>query len=223
MTSELPMFTPQLGIAEHFDTYPSTGFKKNDIMDEDFGLQARITVWRARLADDRDVWERICRGDEGAFDALYRTQGPKVQMFLRRLLGNSQAAEDVMQETFAALWQHPNGFAAERGALRAYLFGAARKRAAAWWRKQGAPGEPVQSEPDRCATEMVSLVTDAVSRLPSEGRALIWLREVEGYSYDELAQILEIPAGTVASRLFAAREKLRNIWQAAPQEKKEGS
>lgn len=90
-------------------------------------------------------------------------------------------------------------------------------------RKQGAPGEPVQSERDRRDTEMVSLVADAVSRLSSEGRALIWPREVEGYSYDELAQILEIPAGTVASRLFAAREKLRNIWQAAPQEKKEDS
>ena len=171
------------------------------------------------MADDRDVWERIRRGDESTFDALYRTHGPKMQMFLRRFLGNSQAAEDVMQETFAAIWQHPNGFVAERGTLRAYLFGAARKRAADWWRKQGASGEPVQSEPARCDTEMVSLVTDAVSRLSQEGRVLMWLREVEGYSYDELAQILEIPAGTVASRLFAAREELRNIWQAAPKAK----
>jgi RNA polymerase sigma-70 factor (ECF subfamily) len=141
-------------------------------------------------------------------------------MFLRRFLGNSQAAEDVMQETFAAIWHHSNGFAAERGTLRAYLFGAARKRAANWWRKQGVSGEQVDREPSRRDTEMVSLVTDAVSRLSQEGRVLIWLREVEGYSYDELAQILEIPAGTVASRLFAAREELRNIWQAAPQEKK---
>jgi RNA polymerase sigma-70 factor (ECF subfamily) len=66
---------------------------------------------------------------------------------------------------------------------------------------------------------MVSLVTDAVSRLSQEERVLIWLREVEGYSYDELAQILEVPAGTVASRLFAAREELRKIWQAAPKAK----
>ena len=175
------------------------------------------------MADDRDFWERICRGDESAFDALYRTYGPKMQTFLRRLLGNSQAAEDVMQETFAAIWQHPNGFAAQRGTVGAYLFGAARKRAADWWRKQGASGEQVQSEPTRRDTEMVSLVKDAFSRLSQEGRVLIWLREVEGYSYDELAQILEIPAGTVASRLFAAREELRNIWEVAPQEKKGAS
>lgn len=151
---------------------------------------------------------------------LYRTHGPKMEMFLRRLLGNSQVAQDVMQETFAAIWQHPNGFVAERGTLRAYVFGAARKRAADWWRKRGAPEEPVQNEPAGCDTEMASLVSDAVSRLSQEGRALIWLREVEGYSYDELAQILEIPVGTVASRLFAAREELRRIWQATPPQKK---
>jgi RNA polymerase sigma-70 factor, ECF subfamily len=175
------------------------------------------------LADDREIWERIRRGDAGVFDALYRANGPKLEMFLRRLLGNRQVAEDVMQETFAAIWQHPNGFVAERGTLRAYLFGAARKRAADWWRKRGAPEKPAQNEPAGCETEMASLVSDAVSRLSREGRALIWLREVEGYSYDELAQILEIPIGTVGSRLFAAREELRRIWQATPQQEKGGS
>lgn len=172
------------------------------------------------MADDREVWKRICRRDRSAFDALYRMHGPKLQMFLRRLLGNSQAAEDVMQETFTAIWQHPNGFAVERGTLRAYLFGAARKRAADWWRKNGESGEEVQSEPARYDTEMVSLLDDAVSRLSHERRIVIWLREVEGYSYDELAQILEIPVGTVGSRLFVAREELRNIWQSTAADKK---
>jgi RNA polymerase sigma-70 factor (ECF subfamily) len=50
---------------------------------------------------------------------------------------------------------------------------------------------------------------------------LIWLREVEGQSYAELAVILEIPVGTVRSRLFAAREALRSIWNPTPNRKKE--
>jgi RNA polymerase sigma-70 factor, ECF subfamily len=54
---------------------------------------------------------------------------------------------------------------------------------------------------------------DALARLPKEQRALLWLREVEGQSYAELAVILEIPIGTVRSRLFAAREALRKIWR----------
>lgn len=175
------------------------------------------------MADDRELWERICRGDAGAFDALYRMHGPKLEVFLKRLLGSQQAAEDVVQETFTRIWQHPNGFEPERGTLRAYIFGIGRKRASDWWRKHGIPREPVQKEPAECKTETVSLVADALSRLPQDDRTLIWLREVEGYSYEELADILEIPVGTVGSRLFGAREELRRIWQATPQEKERDS
>jgi len=173
------------------------------------------------LADDRELWERICRGDVRAFDALYRTHAPKLEVFLRLILGNTQAAEDVMQETFAQIWRRPNGFEPERGTLRAYLFGAGRRRAADWWRKQEARNAPVRDEPAECKTETVSLVADAFGRLPEEQRTLIWLREVEGQSYAELAEVLEIPVGTVRSRLFAAREELRKVWQAPRKTKKE--
>lgn len=174
----------------------------------------------SRLEEDRELWDRIRRGDARAFDGLYRSQGPRLEAFLRRMLGNSQAAEDVLQEMFTRIWEHPNGFQPERGTLRAYLFGAARNHVADWWRKHGALREFVEGEPARRDNETVSLLTDAVSQLSHEQRVLIWLREVEGYSYDELAQILEIPPGTVASRLFAAREELRKIWQATPRGKK---
>ncbi len=55
-------------------------------------------------------------------------------------------------------------------------------------------------------------MADALSHLDPEQRALLWLREVEGQSYEELAEILGIPVGTVKSRLFTAREELRGIW-----------
>jgi RNA polymerase sigma-70 factor (ECF subfamily) len=188
---------------------------------EPFGLQARITKWRRKLANDRETWERICRGDARTFDAFYREHGPRLRAFLRQILGNPQAAEDVMQETFTQIWRRPNGFAPERGTLRAYLFGAGRRRAAEWWRKQdqwrpAAAGEPLGSN-----TEMSSLVGDAFGRLVEEQRTLIWLREIEGQSYAELAEILEIPVGTVRSRLHAAREELRKVWHATQGAKKE--
>jgi RNA polymerase sigma-70 factor, ECF subfamily len=172
------------------------------------------------LINDREIWESICRGDARSLDGLYRTLGPKLEVFLRRVLGNRQAAEDVLQETFTGIWEHPNGFEPERGTLRAYVFGAARKCAADWWRKQGVPRECVPTETAQSDGEGSSILADALSRLPEDARTLIWLREVEGYSYEELAQILEIPSGTVGSRLFAAREELRRIWQAIPERKK---
>jgi RNA polymerase sigma-70 factor (ECF subfamily) len=188
---------------------------------EPFGPEARITRWRWKLADDREVWERICRGDARAFDAFYREHGPRLQAFLRQILGNRQAAEDVMQETFTQIWRRPNGFAPERGTLRAYLFGAGRRRAAEWWRKQD-QWHPATGEPAASNTETSSLVGDAFSRLVEEQRTLIWLREIEGRSYAELAEILEIPVGTVRSRLHAAREELRKVWHATRAAKKEG-
>lgn len=173
------------------------------------------------MADDSELWERIRRGEAQAFDALYRDMAPRLIGFLRHIVGDRQAAEDVMQETFTQIWRTPNGFMPEKGSLRAYLFGAARRRASDWWRKRGsAAGNPI-GEPADCKTETVSLVSDALQRLPEDQRTLLWLREVEGQSYSELAQILEIPIGTVRSRLFAAREELRSMWNAARPVKKE--
>lgn len=173
-------------------------------------------MWRPGLPDDRELWERICRGDAAAFDVLYQMHGPKLQVFLTRLVGSRETAEDIMQETFTRIWLRPNGFEPERGTLRAYLFGIGRKCAADWWRKQDPRRKKVQAEPGQCKEETASLVTDALSRLSQEARTLIWLREVEGYTYGELANILEIPVGTVKSRLFGAREELRKMWQAIP-------
>jgi len=56
------------------------------------------------------------------------------------------------------------------------------------------------------------LINDALNRLPQELRTILRLREVEGYSYSELAEILKIPVGTVRSRLHEARHQLRTIW-----------
>jgi RNA polymerase sigma-70 factor, ECF subfamily len=173
------------------------------------------------LPDDRELWERIRRGDARAFDAFYRDVGPHLLGFLRQIVGSPQAAEDVMQDAFTQMWRSPNGFMADKGTLRAYTFGVARKCAAEWWRKHGSTSRNPVEERAECKTEMTSLVGDAFQRLPEEQRSLLWLREVEGQSYAELAQTLEIPIGTVRSRLFAAREELRSVWNAARPVKKE--
>jgi RNA polymerase sigma-70 factor (ECF subfamily) len=166
------------------------------------------------LADDQSLWEQICQGDEQAFSAFYREQAPRLQAFLRHLVGNAQVAEDIMQETFTRIWQRPNGFQPERGSLRAYAYGIGRKRAMDWWRKQR-PEDSGNDVEDNIisSSESASVVGDALRRLPEEPRTLLWLREVEGQSYAELAEVLGVPVGTVRSRLFAAREALRKIWK----------
>lgn len=71
-------------------------------------------------------------------------------------------------------------------------------------------------QPVASRVEGASLLAEAFNHLPLEQRTLLWLREVEGHSYEELATILEIPIGTIRSRLFACREALRAIWKQAP-------
>ena len=173
------------------------------------------------MIDDRQLWERICQGDARSFDAFYRENAPRLEVFLRHVVGNRQAAEDLMQDTFTQIWHRPNGFQPERGTLRAYLYGIGRKRAAEWWRTQGNRSESVEDDLAPCRTETNSAVDEAFRQLPKEQRLLLWLREVEGHTYAELSEVLEIPVGTVRSRLFAAREALRRIWQSPRQRPKE--
>jgi RNA polymerase sigma-70 factor (ECF subfamily) len=172
------------------------------------------------LFDDRRLWTKICERDAAAFDALYRESGPRLPAFLRQLLPREQEAEDVMQETFTQIWRRPQGFDPERGSLRGYVFGIGRKMAAEWWRRQR-PMDELKEESSPCQAEMSSMVADAFGRLSEEQRTLLWLREVEGQSYAELAAMLDVPIGTVRSRLFAAREALRAVWH-RERVKKEG-
>lgn len=168
------------------------------------------------MADEKEAWNRIIRGDADTFNAFYLENAPRLHSFLRQILRDHQTAEDVAQESFTQLWQRPNGFDPERGTLRTYLFGIGRKRAADWWRRQRSTAPIDVDRPSINHTETRSAVGDAFHRLPEEQRTLLWLREVEGQSYAELSATLGIPIGTVRSRLFTAREALRKIWHGKP-------
>lgn len=128
-----------------------------------------------------------------------------------------------MQETFLQLWRKPQGFQPGNGTLRSYLFGIGRKRAAEWWRQSHSTADAKKECSQNATAETASLVSNAFSQLAEDQRSLLWLREVEGLSYVELANILEIPVGTVRSRLFAAREALRKLWHEPLHARREGA
>ncbi len=165
------------------------------------------------MEDEQELWDRLRQGDTEAFGGFYRQHAMRLQGFLRRCLGDAKAAEDIAQEAFLQLWRHPNGFNPARGTVKAYLFGIAAKRAADWWRHRAREERAVASPQAGFRSEAATLMEDALARLEPEPRSLLWLREVEGYSCAELAAMLDIPLGTVKSRLFAAREQLRRIWK----------
>lgn len=65
------------------------------------------------MADDHELWERICSRDANVFEAFYRDNAVRLCAYLRQIVGNAQAAEDVIQETFTQIWRSPNGFRPE--------------------------------------------------------------------------------------------------------------
>ena len=155
--------------------------------------------------------------DRDTVEAIYRRDGPSIRSFLRHCLSDPRAADDLLHETFLELWRKPLGYDPSRGSVRQFLFGIARRRAAQWRRDNPmAPASEtsavVQFVPDPGET---AAIKDALRQLGDDERDLLWLREVEGYSYDELAIVLDVPLGTVKSRLFNARAGLRRIWLGA--------
>lgn len=173
----------------------------------------------ATVEDGQDLWDRLRRGDAEAFGKFYCQHAARLREFLRRYLGDAKTAEDLAQDAFLHLWQHPNGFDPARAPLKAYLFGIAANRAADWWRHRALQERRAESPQAWRGPEPATLMEEALQHLEPEARGLLWLRAVEGYSCAELAVMLGIPVGTVKSRLFAAREQLRRIWRGGrPQE-----
>ena len=164
------------------------------------------------------LWRGVRDRKPDAFNAIYAQHAPAIRAFLRHVLGALAAADDVTQETFLQIWKQPDGFDRSRGSLRQYLFGIARKRAAQYRRETpvGTPIDPAELVRPRAIAPRDPLVRHAFDALDRSDRELLWLREIEGYSYDELAAIFDVPVGTVKSRLFHARAALREVWLGAP-------
>jgi RNA polymerase sigma-70 factor (ECF subfamily) len=169
------------------------------------------------MREDEALWIQVTRRNAKAFEQIYTENFACVRNFLGIYLKNASTVDDVAQETFLQLWQRPATFDPSRSTLKTYLLGIARKRAADWWRHHQPSATPASEVAGAGGDTPPLLLKDALQRLDPESRNVLWLREVEGYSYDELSRILDIPLGTVKSRLYSAREQLRRVWNSSEQ------
>jgi len=165
---------------------------------------------------------RLAAGDDEALAEIWQRYGSLVFGLARRLTGDSAVAEDVTQEVFVTLWQHPERFDADRGSLRAYLGVHAQRRAIDAMRREGRRAEREhrhqrlhpQAGPgpsDEAESAVLSdAVRDAISRLPAEQREAVELAYFNGLTHREVATTLGIPEGTAKSRLRLAQAKLQS-------------
>jgi RNA polymerase sigma-70 factor (ECF subfamily) len=157
-----------------------------------------------------------CRAQ--SLDELYREVGPRLLAYFQRRHGDPHAAEDLLQETFAAVVRRPESLQIAVSP-QAYLFGIARNLSAEDCRRFRPAHELPQDLPAGAAPPpdpRLETMRAAVARLNSALREVVELRLQSELSYEEIAAVLDIPVGTVRSRLHHAVKQLRQALNRKP-------
>lgn len=178
-------------------------------------------------SSERDdvLLRRSANGDEEAFTLLYRRHQAPIYRFALRMTGNTWAAEEIVQDVFMTLVREPKKYDAERGALGAFLYGVARNRIMKHQERlprevpllnpedvgfAGYPQAIDSATPAHWAElrERRDHVRAAVLELPTDFREAVALCLLEEMSYEEAAESLQCPVGTIRSRLHRGRALL---------------
>lgn len=146
---------------------------------------------------------------DGDFDVLVRRHLPAVTAYARALTRDRWVAEEVVQETFLRAWKHLDGFD-RRGSFEGWLIRICRNCVI------DATSRPVHDRlpsdellPAGPAVGLRAELDDLLARLPVAQREAVVLVAMLGYSYEEVAELLDLPIGTVRSRLHRARLALQ--------------
>ena len=174
---------------------------------------------------DADLIDATLAGRDEAFGVLFRRYGARLHNGLAKALGSPEEAADVTQEAFLKAFRKLNTF---RGASGFYTWlyrialntAASRRRSAArrplrfgLGQGGGLSHDPTDTADGPAgvaeAAERTALVRAALNSLPEDYRTAMVLREIEGFSYEQIAAVLGVPVGTVRSRLHRGRGELR--------------
>ena len=173
--------------------------------------------------EQRAWFEAARKGDESAFEQIFRHHQVSLYNWARHLVGDPDEAEDVVQQAFIKIYRALPGVR-DAGALDYWLkrvvyttsmdhLRQRKRRAETSWddrmRHHNLPSRGPEGE--TLLQEQLGIVQEALQRLPERYRAYIVLREFEGRSYDEISKITGEPTTTVRVVLFRARERLREL------------
>jgi len=173
--------------------------------------------------DDAILLQRIARGDSDALLLLHQRYVDLVYSMALHVLGDSSLAEEVTQDVFLKLWQKGQSYDARRGRFSTWLLSVTRFAAIDRLRYEGRhhqamslesddPSLRTMSEAQQAAWEQGQHLRVLLGLLPQEQRELIELAYFGGMTHRDLAEHLNLPLGTVKSRLRMGLEKLRSLW-----------
>jgi RNA polymerase sigma-70 factor (ECF subfamily) len=174
------------------------------------------------VRDEKQLVKRMQQGERQAFTEFVDAYGAQVHRLVRRYVENPTDAEDITQEIFVDLYRSIAGFRGE-AALSTWIYRVAVNRCLRYRQKvrpqsvayeDGNLGSERdwRGDPERCAAkqELSAQVQGALGRLSEEHRDVVVLHEMHGLTYQECADLLNIPVGTVKSSLSNAFRRLRD-------------
>ncbi|MCH8099817.1 MAG: RNA polymerase sigma factor RpoE [Proteobacteria bacterium] len=180
-------------------------------------------------ASDQKLVERVQKGDNGAFDLLVLKYQHKIVNLVMRYVRDPELAQDITQEAFIKAYRALPRFRGE-SAFYTWMYRIAvntAKNYLAAQRRRPMELELDMQDPEQyelhaklketdtpegitLSNELMEIVENAIAALPEDLQTAIILRELEGMSYEEIAQTMECPVGTVRSRIFRARDAISN-------------
>ena len=169
-------------------------------------------------ANEADVIRCAQNGDRQALGMLIRRYQKRVFGLGMRFFGNADDAEDLVQDTFVRAWRSLDRFDVSRpfapwlmriAANRALTEIATRKRRGGVELDENLVWDGPGADEDAARREMQQAIERALRELPDDQRMILLLRASDGLSYRDISEALEIPIGTVMSRLSRAREAMR--------------
>lgn len=160
-------------------------------------------------------------GDAGAFAGLYDRHSRSAYSLAYRMVGERQAAEDLVQEAFLDVWRAAGSYRAERGSVRTWILSIAHNRGIDQLRSTASrrrTQERVEPAPTSQPSEAFAVawrnqqreqVREALQVLPPEQLKVLELAYYSGYTHTEIAELLGLPLGTVKGRMRLGLQKVR--------------
>ncbi len=175
------------------------------------------------LLADEELMQLVQQGDPRAFELLYERHGGAAFSLAYRMVGDRAAAEDIVQEAFLSMWRSRVRYQPARGSVRTWVLGIVHHRTIDGLRRnlvhqrRRASAEGIEelheaaerTDVEAARREEARTVRAAMEELPGEQLQVIELAYFGGFTHTQIAEMLEMPVGTVKGRMRLGLEKLR--------------
>ncbi len=176
---------------------------------------------------DEDLISLVAQGDAEAFAVLYDRHSRAAYSLAYRMMGERQAAEDLVQDAFLKVWRAAGSYRSERGSVRTWLLSvvhnrgidqlrslASRRRTQEKIEASAPNSQPSEAFSESWRNSQREQVREALKTLPKEQLKILELAYFSGYTHVEIAELLRLPLGTVKGRMRLGLKKIRAFFNA---------